>query len=441
MEKTCEEIWKNVLNTIKNEIPQESFDLWITSLSLQEIKENRAILTGPNDFFVEWVKNHYLSLLEEAFTQECGEKIDIHFVINPVEESGEPSEEKSIESKENIDIRYTFENFVVGSSNAFAHAASEAVANDPGKVYNPLFIYGGVGLGKTHLLRAIQTRIKSLFPQLKVIYTSAENFTNELIESIRRDKMPEFNYKYRNADALMIDDIQFIAGKESTQEAFFYTFNTLYDNRKQIVISSDLPPKEIPTLEERLRSRFQWGVITDIQPPDLETRVAILRKKAEQENVYAPDDVIFYLASQIKSNIRDLEGAFIRLIAFSALTSNEITIDKAKEILKDIITKEDIAQPITIELIQKVVSKYFHLDSHELKGKRRTDAIALPRQVAMYLARTLTEYSTTDIGEAFGGRDHTTVMYACEKIKARLSVDPYFNALLNKIIQEVKSGG
>lgn len=273
-----------------------------------------------------------------------------------------------------------------------------------------------------------------------MLYITSERFTNELIESIRNDRMPQFRNKYRNLDVLLIDDIQFLAGKESTQEEFFHLFNTLYEAHKQIVVSSDSTPKEIPTIEERLRSRFQWGVIADIQPPDIETRIAILRKKAGAENIFIPDDVVLFLASQIKSNIRELEGCLIRIVAFSSLTGSEVTVDRSKEILKDIITKEEIAAPITIELIQNVVGKHFHLDIKEMKSKRRTDAVAFPRQVAMYLARTLTEYSTTEIGTEFGGRDHTTVMYACEKIKMKLAGDPFFSALVNRITQEIKTG-
>jgi len=449
---SAEQLWDEILNKLKEEMPKDSYELWFKPTRAVSFEDNLLNVQVPNRFFSKYLQEKHKGKIEELLRVTTASEAQIIFTIDPQshiqekERKDEEIEPTSIAADETtfttmeFNPKYTFENFVVGPSNRFAHATAEAVANDPGKAYNPLFIYGGVGLGKTHLLQAIGHYNKKQNPRLAVLYITSERFTNELIESIRNDRMVEFRNKYRHLDVLMIDDIQFLVGKESTQEEFFHLFNTLYEAHKQIVISSDSTPKEIPTIEERLRSRFQWGVIADIQPPDIETRIAILRKKAEAENIFIPDDVVLFLASQIKSNIRELEGCLIRIVAFSSLTGSEVTVDRSKEILKDIITKEEIAVPITIELIQNAVSKHFHLDVKEMKSKKRTDAVAFPRQVAMYLARTLTEYSTTEIGADFGGRDHTTVMYACEKIKMKLAGDPFFAALTNKITQEIKTG-
>ncbi|MBA7506307.1 Chromosomal replication initiator protein DnaA [subsurface metagenome] len=449
---SAEQLWNEILNKLKEEMPKDSYELWFKPTRAVSFEDNLLNVQVPNRFFSKYLQEKHKGKIEELLRVTTASEAQIIFTIDPQshiqekERKDEEIEPTSIAADETtfttmeFNPKYTFENFVVGPSNRFAHATAEAVANDPGKAYNPLFIYGGVGLGKTHLLQAIGHYNKKQNPRLAVLYITSERFTNELIESIRNDRMVEFRNKYRHLDVLMIDDIQFLVGKESTQEEFFHLFNTLYEAHKQIVISSDSTPKEIPTIEERLRSRFQWGVIADIQPPDIETRIAILRKKAEAENIFIPDDVVLFLASQIKSNIRELEGCLIRIVAFSSLTGSEVTVDRSKEILKDIITKEELAVPITIELIQKAVSKHFHLDVKEMKSKKRTDAVAFPRQVAMYLARTLTEYSTTEIGTDFGGRDHTTVMYACEKIKMKLAGDPFFAALINRITQEIKTG-
>ncbi len=449
---SADQLWDEILNKLKEEMAKDSYELWFKPTRAVSFEDNLLNVRVPNRFFSKYLQERHKGKIEELLRATTAPEAQIIFTIDPqsqvqeTERKDEEIEPTSIAAAETtfttmeFNPKYTFENFVVGPSNRFAHATAEAVANDPGKAYNPLFIYGGVGLGKTHLLQAIGHYNKKQNPRLSVLYITSEKFTNELIESIRNDRMIGFRNKYRHLDVLLIDDIQFLAGKESTQEEFFHMFNTLYEAHKQIVISSDSTPKEIPTIEERLRSRFQWGVIADIQPPDIETRIAILRKKAGAENIFIPDDVVLFLASQIKSNIRELEGCLIRIVAFSSLTGSEVTVDRAKEILKDIITKEEIAVSITIELIQNVVSKHFHLDVKEMKSKKRTDAIAFPRQVAMYLARILTEYSTTEIGAEFGGRDHTTVMYACEKIKMKLAGDPFFTALINRITQEIKTG-
>jgi chromosomal replication initiator protein len=335
-----------------------------------------------------------------------------------------------------LNPKYTFSSFVIGNSNRFAHAASLAVAESPAKAYNPLFIYGGVGLGKTHLMHAIGHYILASNPNAKVVYVSSEKFTNELINAIKDDKNEEFRNKYRNVDILLIDDIQFIAGKERTQEEFFHTFNELHDANKQIILSSDRPPKEIPTLEDRLRSRFEWGLIADIQVPDFETRMAILKKKADVENLNVANEVMGYIATKIKSNIRELEGALIRIIAYSSLTNREVTVDLATEALKDIISKKQ-GKHVTIDSIQDVVSSYFNLRVEDLKSQRRTRNVSYPRQIAMYLSRKLTDMSLPKIGEEFGGRDHTTVIHAYEKISGNLKTDDSLQHTINDITKKV----
>jgi chromosomal replication initiator protein len=450
MNETMEELWDITLNEIKQEMPDESFELWFRPLKFISLENNILTLQCPNKFFSDWVKTNYEKKIEILFSQKAGQEIKLKYAIL---ESLTPEKEKTVEEetliptqKEEIltpsdefDPRYTFENFIVGSTSRFAQAAAFRVANEPGKAFNPLFIYGGVGLGKTHLLHAIGHRTKQIYPQIKVVYVTSEKFINEFINSLRDETLNDFRNRYRGPDCLLIDDIQFLIGKQRSEEEFFYTFNALYDSRRQIVVTSDRPPQEIPALQERLISRFEWGVVADIKPPDLETRIAILRKKAENEKLYVPDDVITFIAEQIQTNIRQLEGALIRVVAFASLLGTEISIDKAKEVLRDIITKREVSEPITIERIQKVVAKHFHLNPKEMTSKKRTDAVAFPRQIAMYLARNLTEQSTTEIGEAFGGRDHTTVMHACDKIKLKVSSDPYFSAFINKILEEIKS--
>ncbi|RSK25435.1 chromosomal replication initiator protein DnaA, partial [Bacillus sp. HMF5848] len=337
-----------------------------------------------------------------------------------------------------LNSKYTFDTFVIGQGNRFAHAASLAVAEAPAKAYNPLFIYGGVGLGKTHLMHAIGHYVLEHNPAAKVVYLSSEKFTNEFINSIRDNKTVDFRNKYRSVDVLLIDDIQFLAGKEQTQEEFFHTFNTLHEESKQIVISSDRPPKEIPTLEDRLRSRFEWGLITDITPPDLETRIAILRKKAKADGLDIPNEVMLYIANQIDSNIRELEGALIRVVAYSSLINKDINADLASDALKDIIPSSK-PRVITIQDIQKVVSQHFNVKVEELKAKKRTRTIVEPRQVAMYLSRELTDASLPKIGEEFGGRDHTTVIHAHEKISKKLESDPNFQRTFKEIQSQLKN--
>ncbi|HVO33809.1 MAG TPA: chromosomal replication initiator protein DnaA [Elusimicrobiota bacterium] len=444
-----ENLWEDVLSLLKPQMNDESFDLWFRPIKALSLEGGRLVLQVPNAFFADWLRDHYQNRIQELLQDRAGETIALSFqVLRSADDSVAPipAIRKPVAvappplTESYLNPRYTFETFVVGHSNRFAQAASQAVANDPGKAYNPLFLYGGVGLGKTHLMHAIGHHMIKSNPHARVLYTTSEKFINEFIDSLRFEKMNQFRQRYRNLDCLLIDDIQFLVNKESSQEEFFYTFNTLYDSRKQIVISSDRPPKEIPTLQERLITRFEWGVVADIQAPELETRVAILREKAEAEHLYISDDVILFLASHVRKNIRELEGSLIRVVAHASLTGVPLTVDSARETLRDVIAREEAAAPVSIDRIQEVVARHYHVELHDMKSKRRTDAIAFPRQIAMYLARTLTDMSTTQIGDSFGGKDHTTVMHGANKVKARLESDPFFAALINKIIHEIKTG-
>ncbi|AUM93929.1 TPA: chromosomal replication initiator protein DnaA [Clostridium botulinum] len=441
------ETWEKAINIIKGELTEVSFNTWIKSINPISLENNSLKLAVPNDFTKGILESRYKDLIVNALKLLTSKKYNIDFIVT-TEEKIEENQKNHNNEKSNIVVndemstmlnpKYTFDSFVIGNSNRFAHAASLAVAESPAKAYNPLFIYGGVGLGKTHLMHAIGHYILHNNPKSQVVYVSSEKFTNELINSIKDDKNVEFRNKYRNIDILLVDDIQFIAGKERTQEEFFHTFNALYEANKQIIISSDRPPKEIPTLEDRLRSRFEWGLIADIQAPDFETRMAILKKKADVEKLNIPNEVMVYIATKIKSNIRELEGALIRIVAFSSLTNKEISVDLASEALKDIISSKQTRQ-VTIDIIQEVVANYYNLKIEELKSARRTRNIAFPRQIAMYLSRKLTDMSLPKIGEEFGGRDHTTVIHAYEKISNNLKKDESLqNAIkeLNKRINQ-----
>ena len=434
METDLNELWQKTLNIIKGEMSEVSFNTWIKSCEPISISSDTIKISVPNSFTQDILEKRYKDLVANSIKVVCSKLFKIEFLISSdlnledvkKETKVVPQKNKSItvndEMSTTLNPKYTFDSFVIGNSNRFAHAASLAVAEAPAKAYNPLFIYGGVGLGKTHLMHAIGHYILQNNPNAKVVYVSSEKFTNELINSIKDDKNEEFRNKYRNVDILLIDDVQFIAGKERTQEEFFHTFNALHDANKQIILSSDRPPKEIPTLEDRLRSRFEWGLIADIQIPDFETRMAILKKKAEVEKLNVANEVMIYIATKIKSNIRELEGALIRIVAYSSLTNREITVDLASEALKDIISKKQ-GKNITINLIQDIVSSYFNLRIEDLKSQRRTRNVAYPRQIAMYLSRKLTDMSLPKIGEEFGGRDHTTVIHAYEKISENLNTD------------------
>ncbi|MGE5553846.1 MAG: chromosomal replication initiator protein DnaA [Betaproteobacteria bacterium] len=442
-------IWQQTLDLVATQVPRPSFDTWLVETRAVGLRGNTLLVSVPNEMVREWLQSRYQSLLEQSLSTVVGEEWKTEFVLpDPLPAASSPSaparpvvDDPSRRSEQGspLNPKYTFDTFVVGNSNRFAHAAALAVAEAPAKAYNPLFIYGGVGLGKTHLMHAIGHYVQTLYPFSKVVYVTSERFTNDLINAIRDDRTVEFRNKYRNIDVLLVDDIQFLAGKERTQEEFFHTFNALYEAQKQIVLSSDRPPREIPTLEDRLRSRFECGLITDIQAPDLETRIAILRKKASSENLDLPHEVMVYLAKQIHSNIRELEGALIRVIAYSSLTSQPVTLSLATEALKDILPASK-QKAITVERIQEVVAEYFGLGLEDMKARRRTRQVAYPRQVAMFLARELTDLSLPRIGEAFGGRDHTTVIHAYEKIQEASKQDPALQQCLETIVQRLQEG-
>lgn len=454
-------LWEKTCTVLKSHIDIDVFDLWLKPVKPTAFVSNPQFndhknfcIEVPNKIFAEWIREHSSEEIEIILSQITGTAV--HLEITIAQDSEQTA--KSTLSLPNINVsfhsesdtapyipeqfspKYTFETFIEGQTNRFAKAAAEGISKEPGIRFNPLFIYGGVGLGKTHLMHAIGHAICQNYPKARVLYISSEKFINEFINSIRFDRPSDFRNKYRSLDCLLIDDIQFLMDKGRSVEEFFYTFNTLFDSRKQIVISSDRSPKQLGPQQDRLISRFEWGVVADIQPPELETRIAILRRKAEADNIFVPEDVILFIASQVKSNIRELEGALIRIVAYCSLTGTPLTIDSARATLKDILKREELEQPITIEIIQEVVARNFNLDVRELKSKRRTDAIAWPRQVAMYLARTLTELSTTEIGENFSGKDHTTVLHACEKVKLKLAESPFISSLINKITQEIKNG-
>lgn len=442
MASNLDTLWNEVLNVIKVELSEVSFNTWLKSIEPISLSDNKIILAVPNDFTKGILQGRYYNLIKNSISQVTKEDYKIEFIIpgeDIVSNNGQNIISETIENnqKSQLNPKYTFNTFVIGNSNRFAHAASLAVAEAPAQAYNPLFIYGGVGLGKTHLMHAIGHYILSQNPNSKVVYVSSEKFTNELINSIREYKNEEFRNKYRNIDVLLVDDIQFIAGKDGTQEEFFHTFNALHENNKQIIISSDRPPKEIPTLEDRLRSRFEWGLIADIQPPDLETRIAILRKKANIENIDVSDVVLQYIATNIQSNIRELEGALIRVVAYSSLTNKEISKELSEEALKDILSNNKPIE-VTVDIIKEAVSKNFKIRMEDFTSRKRTRAIAHPRQIAMYLTRELTDLSLPKIGDEFGGRDHTTVIHACDKINKDMIKDENLKKKLNKIVLELK---
>lgn len=438
------ELWDKTLPIIKLEITEVGFNTWIKTIVPVSISGNTIVLGVPNEFNKNIILGRYFSLIQNSLTSVASEEYEVSIVTT--DEKLEIKQDEGMDTGKNCQEeqnystlipRYTFETFVVGNSNRFAHAASLAVAESPAKAYNPLFLYGGVGLGKTHLMHAIGHYILNQNPTTKVVYVSSEKFTNELINSIKDNRNEEFRNKYRNIDVLLVDDIQFIGGKERIQEEFFHTFNALHEANKQIILSSDRPPKEINTLEERLRSRFEWGLIGDIQPPDLETRIAILKKKAQNEKLDVPDEILVYVATRIKSNIRELEGALNRIIAFSGLVKQEITQELADEALKDFLSNNR-SHMITPALIQEVVGKYFNLKPEEFKSKRRTKNVAYPRQIAMYLCRDITELSLPKIGEEFGGRDHTTVIHAIGKIEQDMQNDMEVKKIIQELTKNIK---
>ncbi|WP_409343678.1 chromosomal replication initiator protein DnaA [Paenibacillus sp. MBLB4367] len=450
MEGPTHDLWQQVLSVIQTKISKPSFDTWLKSTKALSFTDTELVICTPNKFTQEWLESRYQKLIGSTVYEVLDRQVNVYIVIDDGQAIAvaQPSPAVTLPPPQSavseepfahmLNPKYQFETFVIGPGNRFAHAASLAVAEAPAKAYNPLFLYGGVGLGKTHLMHAIGHYVLEHNPKAKVMYISSEKFTNEFINAIRDNRGESFRNKYRNIDVLLIDDIQFIAGKEGTQEEFFHTFNALHEDSKQIVISSDRPPKEIPTLEERLRSRFEWGLITDVQPPDLETRIAILRKKAKAENLDIPNEAMAYIANQIDSNIRELEGALIRVVAYSSLINQDVSAHLAAEALKDIIPASR-PRTITIQDIQQKVGEFYGLRMEDFKARKRTKAVAFPRQVAMYLSRELTDYSLPKIGEAFGGRDHTTVIHAHEKISDNLKQDQELYKIIHNITEKIKN--
>ncbi len=422
-----QEIWNNVLAKIEGKVGSNLFDLWFKPMKLISLDNTHATIEIPNRFFREWIEDFYPNTLEDIIGSVYGQPVSIRYEVKIAEKEDLKIRNTvaAFENRKNwlskrgiyLNPKYTFETFVVGASNQFANAAARKVAESPGFTYNPLFIYGGVGLGKTHLINAIGNFIIDTSPSKAICYLSAEQFINEVVSSLRHDKMSDFKEKYRNLEVLLIDDIQFIANKTATQEEFFHTFNSLYEKQKQIVISSDRAPSEISDITDRLRSRFNMGLIVDIQVPEVETKMAIIYKKAEKEHMEMTEDVAYFIASQIKSNIRDIEGCLIKLGAYSVLTDVPISLDLAKEVLKDLISEDN--KPLTADIIQKVVCDYFGIKVQDLKSKRRTKELVNARQIAMYIIKQNTKLSLSEIGKHFGGKEHATVIYACKQIEEK----------------------
>ncbi len=453
-------LWRETLNHLRENLSPQLFSTWIKPIELVRVEKSQVFLRVPNRFFLDWIQDNYAQKIKETLASVGAVEYQLEFEIAPLRtrensrkpvSSSQPSGQALVEVSEappapktdftstNLNPKYVFNDFVSGSSNQFAHAAAMAVANNPATTYNPLFIYGGVGLGKTHLVNAIGNAILRRNPASRVCYYASEKFMNELINSLRFARMDDFRNKFRSMDVLLIDDVQFIAGKERTQEEFFHTFNALYESHKQIVVTSDKFPKEIPGLEERLRSRFEWGLIADIQAPDVETKQAILKMKAEKNGIHLPEDVALFLSNSITSNVRELEGFLIRLGAYASLTSTPITLDLAREVLKDILVENN--RELTVEEIQKVVGNHFNIKIADLKSPKRLKALVLPRQVAMYLSRQLTSLSFPEIGEKFGGKDHSTIIHAIKKIERVQETDFQLRSTLTTLKNVLNRGG
>lgn len=443
-------VWDAVLARIETKVNRHSYYTWFEKTALASDDGGRIVVRVADPTTVDWLQKHYSAIIDEALVEvgrpgvtlelrpETGDHAASSAVADPpatTSSFASPDESDAVDSV-GLSPRYSFSTFIVGASNQFAHAACRAVAEAPSRSYNPLFLYGGVGLGKTHLMHAIGHYVLTQSPSLKLTYISAERFMNEVVHAIRYDRIMEFRERYRGVDVLLVDDIQFIVGKERTQTEFFHTFNALHDAQKQIVLSSDCPPHQISELEERLRSRFEWGLIADIQPPDLETKIAILTRKAEAEGVTLPDEVALYIAGRIKSNIRELEGSLIRLLAYASLTGRDVSMSLVQEVLRDTLRHEERA--VTIESIQKFVSEYYRLKVTELKSKNNSKSIALPRQVAMYLCKSLTNASLPEIGKSFGGKHHSTVIHSVRKVNDLRKTDAAFNSLINTLIESFR---
>jgi chromosomal replication initiator protein len=443
-------LWDEILARIETKVNRHSFYTWFKPTAFVAEDASAVTVRVPNSLFKDWLTKHYSGVISEAMNEMQKSSLSVNFLTDSQPDTPAialgPDEAVVLETVPapvpvpsnlpGLNPRYTFDSFIVGSSNQFAHAASRAVAEAPSRSYNPLFIYGGVGLGKTHLMHAIGQYVLQHDRTVKLTYISSERFMNEMINAVRYDRVLDFRERYRSVDVLLVDDIQFLAGKEGTQTEFFHTFNALYDSQKQIVLSSDRPPHEIPALEERLRSRFEWGLIADIQSPDLETKVAILKKKAETEAVPLPDNVAIYIAAKIKSNIRELEGSLIRLIAYASLTGQEITLPLAQDVLKSILDHDEKA--VTIEIIQKFVADYYNLKLADLKSRNNSKSVAMPRQIAMYLCKSLTHASLPEIGRSFGGKHHSTVIHSIRKVDVMRKRDGDFNTLIGNFLEEFR---
>jgi chromosomal replication initiator protein len=430
---TTVNLWDAALARIEEKLNRHSFATWFRPTSFVLYEGTTLVVHVPNPQFKEWLDRNYRGVIAEALGELGHAGVRVHFECDAEPASDAEATPREVPAASALNPKYTFDSFVVGSSNQFAHAAARAVAEIPSKSYNPLFLYGGVGLGKTHLMHAIGHYIRDHDPGLKLVYISTDRFINEMINAIRFDRLPAFRQKYRSIDVLLVDDIQFIAGKDRTQEEFFHIFNALHDGQKQIVISSDCPPRQIPTIEERLHSRFEWGLIADIQPPDIETKAAILRKKAEAERVEIPENVALFIASKVRTNIRELEGSLIRLIAYASLTGRDIDLPLAQDVLRELLVSED--KPVTMEMIQKLVADHYNVKLTELKAKNNSKAVAVPRQIAMYLAKTLTAASLPEIGKGFGGKHHSTVIHSIRKVEGLRKKDPDFDRLINSFVQ------
>jgi len=438
-------LWDQILSRVETKVNRHSFYTWFKPTSFAGEDGSAITVRVPNGLFKDWLTKHYSGVISEALGEVGKGGLSVNFVADPAADSASISlstdEAATLDhaapttgpGAAGLNPRYTFDTFIVGPSNQFAHAASRAVAEAPSRSYNPLFIYGGVGLGKTHLMHAVGQYVLQHDRNMKLTYISSERFMNEMINAVRYDRVIDFRERYRTVDILLVDDIQFLAGKEGTQTEFFHTFNALYDSQKQIVLSSDCPPHEIPALEERLRSRFEWGLIADIQSPDLETKTAILKKKAETEAVPLPDDVAIFIAGRIKSNVRELEGSLIRLVAYASLTGQEISLPLAQEVLKNILDHEEKA--VTIEIIQKFVADYYNLKLVELKSRNNSKSVAMPRQIAMYLCKSLTHASLPEIGRSFGGKHHSTVIHSIRKVEDLRKRDTDFNSLIGNFLE------
>lgn len=438
-----EEIWTKSLPIIEKKVGFNAFELWFKPIKLIQLKEHLAVIEIPNRFFRDWIDDFYPSLISEVIGGIEGNPVTVKFRITEKVDAEIKKQDARLEGRKQrlankgiyLNPKYTFENFIAGSSNQFAHAAAMKVAEEPGKAYNPLFIYGGVGLGKSHLLTAIGNKIADKRGEFNILYVSSEQFTNEVVSTIRHGKTDELKNKYRNLDLLLVDDVQFMENKTACQEELFHTINALYEKQKQIVLSSDRPPKDIKAITDRLRSRFGMGLIADIEPPELELKIAIVHKKAEMEKINLSEDVVHFLASKIKSNIRELEGCLIRLGAHASLTGRSIDVPMAKNILKDSISDDD--RPVTLEQIQKEVADFFGVKQQDMKSKKRTKDIAGPRQIAMYICKQLTECSLNEIGKSFGGKDHATVIYACKQTEVRKGKDEGFSRNIEKLINKI----